>query len=204
MTATAKRAYHLARIFKEKGSKVVFGGIHASVMPEKAIKYGDAVVIGEAESSWPNLVEDFRQNTLKKYYHVKEPNLSKAPLPKRDSRIDRSVLGIKWPGFYTTKGCPYDCEFCSVSSVYDKKIRTLPTPLVIKDIENANSKVFLSLDDNVAANPQYAKSLFKEMTHLNIEWGGQSTVRIAKDDELLQLCRKSGCRGFLLDWNQCL
>jgi len=194
MTATAKRGYHLARIFKEKGSKVVFGGIHASVMPEEAINYGDAVVIGEAEGSWPNLIEDFKQNSLKKYYENKEPDLSKAPLPKRDSRIDRSVLGLKWPSFYTTKGCPYDCEFCSVSSIYGRKIRHLPIPLVIKDIENADSKVFLSLDDNIAANPKYAKNLFKEMAHLNIEWGGQSTVSIAKDDELLQLCRKSGCR----------
>ncbi|UCF71620.1 MAG: radical SAM protein, partial [candidate division WOR-3 bacterium] len=105
---------------------------------------------------------------------------------------------IKWPGFYTTKGCPYDCEFCSVSSVYGRKIRNLPIPHVIKDIENAHSKVFLSLDDNVAANPKYAKSLFKEMAHLNIEWGGQSTATIAKDDELLQLCRESGCRGLFV------
>ncbi|GAI17737.1 unnamed protein product [marine sediment metagenome] len=198
MTATAKRGYHLAKTFKEKGSKVVFGGIHASVMPEEAINYGDAVVIGEAESLWPNLIEDFKQNTLKRYYQSKEPDLSTAPLPKRDSRIDRSVLGIKCPGFYTTKGCPYDCEFCSVSSIYGKKIRTLPISLVIKDIENANSKVFLSLDDNVTANPKYAKSLFKEMAHLNIEWGSQCTVTIAKDDELLQLCRKSGCRGLFI------
>jgi len=198
MTATAKRGYHLAGKFKENGCKVVFGGIHASVMPEEAIKYGDAVVIGEAESSWSYLIEDFRQNSLKKYYQNKEPDLSKAPLPKRDSRIDRSVLGIKCPGFYTTKGCPYDCEFCSVSSVYGKKIRTLPIPLVIKDIENANSKVFLSLDDNVTANPKYAKNLFREMSHSNIEWGGQCTVTIARDDELLQLCRKSGCRGLFV------
>jgi radical SAM superfamily enzyme YgiQ (UPF0313 family) len=198
MTATAKRGYHLAKIFKENGSKVVFGGIHASVMPEEAIKHGDAVVIGEAESSWLNLIEDFNQNALKKYYHVEEPDLSKTPLPKRDSRIDRSVLGIKWPGFYTTKGCPYDCEFCSVSSVYGRKIRNLPIPHVIKDIENARSKVFLSLDDNIAANPKYAKNLFKEMARLNIEWGGQSTVTIAKDGELLHLCRKSGCRGLFI------
>ena len=198
MTATAKRGYHLAGMFKEKGSKVVFGGIHASVMPEEAINYGDAVVIGEAESSWPNLIEDFKRNSLKKYYQSKEPDLSKAPLPRRDSRIDRSVLGVKWPGFYTTKGCPYDCEFCSVSSVYGRKIRHLPIPLVIKDIENADSRVFLSLDDNVAANPKYAKSLFREITHLNIEWGGQCTVTIANDDELLQLCRESGCRGLFI------
>ena len=198
MTATAKRGYQLAQIFKAQGSKVVFGGIHASVMPEEAINYADAVVIGEAEGSWPNLIEDFKQNSLKKYYESKEPDLSKAPLPKRDSKIDRSVMGIKWPGFYTTKGCPYNCEFCSVSSVYGRKVRHLPIPLVIKDIENAHSKVFLSLDDNVAADSKYAKDLFKEMARLNIEWGGQSTVSIAGDDELLQLCRKSGCRGLFI------
>jgi radical SAM superfamily enzyme YgiQ (UPF0313 family) len=198
MTATAKRGYHLAGQFREKGSKVVFGGIHASIMPEEAITYGDAVVIGEAEGSWHTLVEDFKQNRLQKYYQNKEPDLATVPLPKRDSKIDRSVLGIKWPGFYTTKGCPYDCEFCSVSSVYGKKIRTVPIPLVIKDIINADSRVFLSLDDNVVANPRYAKNLFREMAHLNIEWGGQSTVTIARDDELLQLCRRSGCRGLFI------
>jgi radical SAM superfamily enzyme YgiQ (UPF0313 family) len=198
MTATAKRSYQLAKIFREKGSKVVFGGIHASVMPEEAIKFGDAVVIGEAEGSWSNLVDDFKQNTLKKYYQSKEPDLSTAPLPKRDSRIDRSVLGVKCPGFYTSKGCPYDCEFCSVSNVYGKKIRTVPIPHVIKDIENSNSKIYLSLDDNVVANPKYAKELFREMAPLNIEWGGQCTVTIAGDDELLQLCWKSGCRGLFI------
>jgi len=198
MTATARRGYHLAKTFKERGSKVVFGGVHASVMPEEAINYGDAVVVGEAEGSWPNLVEDFKLSTLKRYYRSIEPDLSTSPLPKRDFKIDRGVLGISWPGFYTTKGCPYDCEFCSVSNVYGKRIRTVPIPLVIKDIENANSKVFLSLDDNVVANPKYAKSLFKEMAHLNIKWGGQCTVTIAKDDELLQLCRNSGCLGLFI------
>jgi radical SAM superfamily enzyme YgiQ (UPF0313 family) len=155
-------------------------------------------VIGEAEGIWPTLVEDFKRNTLKKYYKSIEPDLSTAPLPKRDAKIDRSVWGVKWPGFYTTKGCPYDCEFCSVSNVYGKKIRTLPIPLVIKDIENANSKLYLSLDDNIVANSRYAKNLFQEMVHLNIEWGGQCTVTIAKDDELLRLCRRSGCRGLFI------
>jgi radical SAM superfamily enzyme YgiQ (UPF0313 family) len=198
MTATAKRGYHLAGQFREKGSTVVFGGIHASIMPEEALKYGDAVVVGEAEGSWHTLVEDFKQNALKKFYKSKEPDLSTVPLPKRDSKIDRSVLGIKCPGFYTTKGCPYDCEFCSVSNVYGKKIRTVPIPLVIKDIENADSKIYLSLDDNVVANPKYAKALFREMAHLNIQWGGQCTVTISEDDELLQLCQKSGCRGLFI------
>lgn len=198
MTANAPRAYRTARRFKENGSKVVFGGIHASVLPEEALSHGDAVVIGEAENTWPDLIEDFRNNSLKKLYQSKAPDLSKAPLPKRNMRIDKSVLGYQWPGFYTTKGCPYSCEFCSVSNVYGRKIRNLPIPLVIQDIENAKSKIFLSLDDNIQANPKYAAELFKAMAHLNIKWGGQCTVRIADNRELLELCYASGCRGLFV------
>jgi len=198
MTATAMRGYRLAKAFRDKGSTIVFGGIHASVMPEEAIRYGDAVVIGEAENSWPALIEDFKKNSLKKFYKSEAPDLAKAPLPKRNMKIDKKVLGYRWPGFYTTKGCPYNCEFCSVSNVYGRKIRHLPIAAVIKDIENAKSKIFLSLDDNIAANPAYAKNLFKAMSHLNIKWGGQCTVKIADNKELLKLCFESGCRGLFI------
>ena len=198
MTATAKRGYQSAKTFKEKGSTIVFGGIHASVMPEEAINYADAVVIGEAENSWPILIKDFKNNSLKKFYKHTQPDLTHVPLPKRNIKIDRKILGYKWPGFYTTKGCPYDCEFCSVSSIYGRKIRHRPIPLVVKDIENAKSKFFLSLDDNVAANPKYAKDLFRALARLKIEWGGQSAITIAKDKELLKLCHKSGCRGLFI------
>ncbi len=198
MTATAKRGYHLAKTFKEKGSKIVYGGIHASVMPEEAINYGDAVVIGEAEESWPMLIEDFKNNSLKAFYRSPPSYLTKAPLPKRTIKIDRSILGYKWPGIYTTRGCPYNCEFCSVSDVYGRKIRHLPIPLVIKDIENAESKFFLLLDDNVAADPKYARDLFQTLAPLKIEWGGQSTIAIARDSHLLRLCQKSGCQGLFI------
>ncbi len=198
MTATAKRGYHLAQKFKQTGSTVVFGGIHASVMPQEAIKYGNAVLIGEAEGSWPQLIEDFKNNSLKKFYKSSASYFTKGHLPKRNIGIDRSILGYKWPGFYTTRGCPYNCEFCSVSDVYGKKIRHLPIPFVVRDIENANSKIFLLLDDNVAADPKYAKELFEALAPQKIEWGGQSTINIAQDSQLLKLCQKSGCRGLFI------
>jgi len=198
MTATAKRGYRLAKKFKEHGSTVVFGGIHASVMPEEASNHGDAVLIGEAEDSWPMLIEDFKNNSLKRIYKSPPCLLPKAPLPKRNIDIDRSILGYKWPGFYTTRGCPYNCEFCSVSDVYGRKIRHLSIPLVIKDIENAKSKIFLLLDDNVVADRKYAKDLFEALAPLKIEWGGQSTISIAQDSQLLKLCHESGCRGLFI------
>ncbi|MGQ9817075.1 MAG: B12-binding domain-containing radical SAM protein [bacterium] len=198
MTANAPRGYKIAQRLKEKGTKVVFGGIHASVLPNEALRYGDAVVIGEGEGIWKTVLYDFKHNQLKKIYRPGPFELDRSPLPRRDLKLEPVILGFKWPGFFTTRGCPYNCEFCSVSDVFGRKIRHLPIPHVIKDIENAGSKIFLNLDDNVVGNPKYAKELFQALAPLKIQWGGQSTINIARDKELLNLCCKSGCRGLFI------
>ncbi len=198
MTANAPRGYKLAKILKEKGTKVIFGGIHASVLPEEALNYGDAVVIGEAEGIWSKVIEDFKRGQLERIYRPGPFDMSKSPLPRRDLNLEPVILGYKWPGFFTTRGCPYNCEFCSVSDIFGKRIRHLPIPLVIKDIENSGAKIFLNLDDNVVGNPRYARELFRALAPLKIEWGGQSTISIANDRELLKLCAKSGCRGLFI------
>lgn len=198
MTANAPRGYKIAKRLKEKGTKVVFGGIHASILPAEALRYGDAIVIGEAEGVWKVVLDDFKNNQLKKIYRSGAFDLNKSPLPRRDLKLEPVILNFKWPGFFTTRGCPYNCEFCSVSDVFGKKIRHLPIPHVIKDIENAGSKIFLNLDDNVVGNPKYAKELFKALAPMKIQWGGQSTINIARDQELLNLCYKSGCRGLFI------
>jgi radical SAM superfamily enzyme YgiQ (UPF0313 family) len=168
------------------------------VLPKEAISHADAVVIGEAEGSWPALVENFRKNSLKKFYSSHPVDLAKAVLPRRDLGIDKRILGLRWPGIYTTRGCPYNCEFCSVSEVYGRKIRHLPVSRVIEDINNAKSKIFIFLDDNVVADPKYSKNLFQALAPMNIQWGSQSTIKIAQDDELLKLCRLSGCRALFI------
>lgn len=198
MTANAIRGYSIAKSLKEKGTKIVFGGIHASVLPDEALKYGDAVVIGEAEGVWHKVIDDFKNGQLKKIYRSEPFDLNRSPLPRRNLKLEPVILGYKWPGFFTTRGCPYNCEFCSVSDIFGKKIRHLPVPYVVKDIENAGSKIFLNLDDNVVGNPKYALELFQALTPLKIEWGGQSTINIARDDELLKWCYRSGCRGLFI------
>jgi radical SAM superfamily enzyme YgiQ (UPF0313 family) len=198
MTANAPRGYRIAQRLKEKGTKIIFGGIHASVLPDEALKYGDSVVIGEAEGIWHKVIEDFKNGRLQKVYRPGPFDLSRSPLPRRDLNLEPVILGYKWPGFFTTRGCPYNCEFCSVSDIFGRKIRHLPIANVIKDIENAKSKIFLNLDDNVVGNPKYAKELFQALAPLKIEWGGQSTINIASDKELLKLCYKSGCRGLFI------
>jgi len=129
MTATANRTYQLSDMFRKRGSKVVLGGIHPTILPQEAIEHADAVVIGEAEGCWADVINDFRKSNLQKFYHVPEPDLSKLPFPRRDFRIDKALFNCV--GLLTTRGCPYACEFCSVTDFYGRKIRHRPVSRVV-------------------------------------------------------------------------
>jgi radical SAM superfamily enzyme YgiQ (UPF0313 family) len=191
MTATANRSYELAERYKQKGSRVVLGGIHPTILPEEAVQHADAVVIGEAEGCWADVVDDFRKNRLRRIYRAPAPDLSKYPAPRRRLGIDKTLFGCV--GLVTTRGCPYACEFCSVTDFYGGKIRHRPVSTVVEDIKQSGSKTFLILDDNVAGHPEYSKELFEALIPLGIRWVGQSSLSLAKDKAMLDLCRRSGC-----------
>ena len=191
MTATAPRAYQLADYFRLRGSKVVLGGIHATVLPDEAIQHADAVVIGEAEGKWDRVIEDVRRGTLQRFYRGPYPDLAQYPLPRRDLGIDKTIFHAL--GLETTRGCPYACEFCSVTDYYGRHIRHRPVSMVVEDVKRSGSKFFMITDDNVTGHPQYSKQLFRALAPLGITWGGQSSIRLAQDRELLKLCKKSGC-----------
>src|SRR4030043_916561 len=191
MTATANRSYQLSDMFRQRGSKVVLGGIHPTILPQEAIQHADAVVIGEAEGCWTDVINDFKKENLQKFYHVPEPDLSKYPFPRRDFHIDKALFNCV--GLLTTRGCPYGCEFCSVTDFYGRKIRHRPVSMVVEDIKRSGSKTFLILDDNVAGHPEYSKELFEALGPLDIKWVRQSSMSLAKDKEMLKLCRLSGC-----------
>ncbi len=191
MTATANRSYELSDRFRQRGSKVVLGGIHPTILPQEAIQHADAVVIGEAEGCWADVINDFKKKNLQKFYHVPEPDLSKFPFPRRDFHIDKALFNCV--GLVTTRGCPYACEFCSVTDFYGRKIRHRPVSRVVEDIRQSGSKTFLILDDNVTGHPEYSKKLFEALIPLGIRWIGQSSISLAKDKEMLKLCRLSGC-----------
>jgi len=191
MTATANRSYQLADRYRQKGSIVVLGGIHPTILPQEAIQHADAVVIGEAEGCWGGVIDDFKKGRLQKFYHVPEPDLAKFPFARRDFHIDKALFNCV--GLVTTRGCPYACEFCSVTDFYGRKIRHRPVSMVVEDIKQSGSKTFLILDDNVAGHPEYSKELFEALIPLDIKWVGQSSMSLAKDKEMLKLCRLSGC-----------
>lgn len=191
MTATANRSYQLSNMFRQRGSKVVLGGIHPTILPQEAIQHADAVVIGEAEGCWANVINDFKNRKLQKFYHEPEPDLSKFPFPRRDLHIDKGLFNCV--GLVTTRGCPYACEFCSVTDFYGRKIRHRPVSMVVEDVKRSGSKTILILDDNVTGHPKYSKELFEALIPLGIRWVGQSSISLAKDKEMLRLCRLSGC-----------
>jgi radical SAM superfamily enzyme YgiQ (UPF0313 family) len=194
MTVAAPRAYELSEVFRKKGAKVVLGGIHPSVMPEEAIAHCDSVVIGEAEGCWEELIDDFKQNRLKRIYRSLNSDLSRFPIPK----LDHNHTPFRVTPIFCTRGCPYACEFCSVTDLYGKKLRHRPITSIVKEIATRDSKKFFFLDDNIIGDVRFAKELFTALSDLKIRWVGQASISLAKDKALLDLARESGCAGLFI------
>ncbi|MBN2612479.1 MAG: B12-binding domain-containing radical SAM protein [Bacteroidales bacterium] len=196
MTANAPRSYEIAREFKKRGKTVILGGVHPTILPDEAIQHADSVVIGEAEGVWEQLLHDFEFGILQKRYHNPQPDLSQY-VPKNFKRLAQKRLFDIIP-IMTTRGCPYNCEFCCVTDLFGKKIRHIPVENVVKDIQESGAKNFMFLDDNIIGQPRYAKELFRAIKPLKIKWVGQASISLVKDSELLQLAADSGCKALFI------
>lgn len=193
MTANAPRAYELCQEFKKRGKTVVLGGVHPTILPDEALQHADSVVVGEAEGVWETLLKDFQSNNLKIKYHNPVPELKKY-VPKDFSKIIKKRLFNLIP-IMTTRGCPYNCDFCCVTNLFGKKIRHIPIENVVRDIKESGAKNFIFLDDNIFSHPKYAKALFKAIKPFKIKWVGQASVSLlVRDKELMQLASESGCK----------
>lgn len=199
MTSTAPRAYEIADKFRERGVPVILGGIHATALPQEASLHADTVVLGEAEGVMNDVINDFKIGKLKRFYQATErPSLVDLPLPRWDL-LNGSKYYTEVNMVQTTRGCPFNCSFCSVSDFFGQTYRTRPIPDVVREIKQLNSRTPLFIvDDNVAGRPVYARELFKALIPLNIRWFGQSSVLIARDEELLRLAARSGCLGLFI------
>ncbi len=193
MTANAPRAYELCREFKRRGKTVILGGVHPSILPDEALQHANCVVVGEAEGVWEILIKDFQNNSLKRKYHDPIPDLGKY-VPKNFSKMIKKGFFNLIP-VMTTRGCPYNCDFCCVTNLFGKKIRHIPIENVVRDIQESGSKNFMFLDDNIIGHPKYAKELFRAIKPLRIKWVGQASISLLTgDDELMQLAAESGCK----------
>jgi radical SAM superfamily enzyme YgiQ (UPF0313 family) len=200
MTCQIPRAYELCKIFKERGITTVLGGSHPSLLPDESRQHADSVLIGEAEEVWLQMLEDFKSGSLKPAYKAGLVDIKALPFPRRDLlRLDQYQQ--RFHTLQTTRGCPFDCEFCSVTTLFSRSYRTRPSDHVIKEIETVlanaqgrRNRRFFFVDDNIVANPRYAKELFRKLIPLRIQWASQGTITtFTKDDELLDLAKRSGC-----------
>jgi radical SAM superfamily enzyme YgiQ (UPF0313 family) len=197
MTAMAQRAYDIADHFRGRGAKVVLGGMHPTALPDEGLSHADAVVIGEAEELWSPLLDDVASGTLRQVYKGDRfPPMEKIPIPQRD---------LFQPGAYmttncvqATRGCPYGCDFCTVTEFFGGKFRLRPIDKVVQEVERLPGKFVVFVDDNITGHRKYAKELFKALAPLGKKWGSQTTLNMADDTELLALAAGSGCSSMFV------
>src|SRR4030066_1669373 len=201
MTDLALKAYHIADAYRQKAVEVVSGGIHPTVLPDEALEEAAAVVVGEAGGVWPRLVSDAASGQMQRIYRAgKLTDLQGLPKPRRDLLPGTQYQGFtRIPiGVETSRGCPYDCEFCCIGQPLGQQYRVRPVPEVIAEIESIDSPHLFFVDDSLGLNRNVAKKLFTEMIPLRRRWLAQGTVSLAQDGELLRLMRRSGGLGLLI------
>ena len=187
------RTIDIANKFKELGKTVILGGYMVSLMPEEAQKYCDAVMIGDSEETWGEMIEDYRNGTLKKVYKKKLTKLE-TPLPKYELILNKKI-GNFLP-VQAGRGCPKTCSFCSIYCLYHGQYLRREIPDVIRDIKRIKElgfKQFLLLDDNLFSNRDYALALCAEIKKLKMKWMTQCSIDISKDEELLKVVAEAGC-----------
>jgi radical SAM superfamily enzyme YgiQ (UPF0313 family) len=197
-TYTARRSYQIASEYRRRGVPVVMGGFHPTLCPDEVSHYAESVVVGEAEETWPRLIDDFRHGRLEPVYRAaSRPSL-------RGIRPDRSIfhgkrylpIGLVEAG----RGCHFRCEFCAVQSVFKNTQTRRPLDDVIAEVSSVrgNRRLFFFVDDNITSNLAEAKNFFRALAPLNIRWVSQSSINAAHDEEFLDLLVRSGCQGVLI------
>lgn len=199
ITGTAPRAYELAAHFRAQGKTVVLGGPHVTLMPEEATGHADAICVGYAEDSWPELLRDHARGALKPaYYQQPDFSLDRSDMPfARRDLFDRGSF-LTQAVFEATRSCAHDCEFCVAPAAWGRKQYQKPVDWVINDIRQFGQKQLIFVDLNLISDRQYARELFTRLIPLNVQWFGLSTVLLAHDRELMELVARSGCKGLLL------
>ena len=202
LTPTSVPGYRIAEGLRARGIKVVFGGMHASALPDEAKLHGDAVVIGEAESVWGEVLSDFRAGRLKNFYHGKQIALDDLPTPLYGLLKDNHQFRI----VNTSRGCPYNCTFCSVKPFFGAKIRFRPIDEVVRDVHAIPEKMYINGDENIwwSGKAQRAIDLFTALRGSRKKWmgfGSLGPVLSPQGSRMLNTARESGLLSLWVGWD---
>jgi radical SAM superfamily enzyme YgiQ (UPF0313 family) len=208
-TSCVTYAYEVARRFRERGKRVILGGIHASLRPDEALQHVDCVVTGEAETVWPSVVRDLEAGALKPRYDAQGfPPMAEIPVPTWDKSDASQYL---FHQIQTTRGCPFRCRFCSVPDISGQDFRFKPVERVVAELRAlpkargpiAKGKPLYVVDDNFISRTRYTKELLRAMAPLAREgvipsWSAETTLNVASDEEMLDLFRDAGCSTLII------
>jgi radical SAM superfamily enzyme YgiQ (UPF0313 family) len=196
-TASVNRAYEISGLYRKKGTPTVIGGIHASMMPDEAQRFCDTVVIGEAEDVWPKVLEDFESGRLQQQYRGSWASLDTLPLPRRDILRNSHY---QWGSIQTSRGCPMNCTFCSVTAFNGRRFRRRQLGAVVEELEQIPQKKVLIADDNIIGygkqDMEWTRAFFARILEKGIKkvLFAQASILFGEDRDLIRLAARAGLR----------
>lgn len=195
-TFTALRAYKIARQFRARGIPVVMGGYHVTLIPDEAAEEADAIILGDAEPVWHEVLADARAGCLKPVYRGNGRRALSGLRYRREIYAKYKYQHITLVEF--ARGCNFKCDFCSITAFHQASQNHRPAREVADEMRATGSDRFFIVDDNIVSQPARMRELCEAMIPLGINWVGQASIHIASDDRLLELMAESGCRGVLI------
>jgi radical SAM superfamily enzyme YgiQ (UPF0313 family) len=196
-TYTARRAYQIASEYRRRGVPVVMGGFHATLCPQEVSQYCESIVLGEAETLFPVVVDDYRHGRPQRVYRSSQrPKLTVSP--DRSIFTGKRYLPIRLVEF--ARGCRFQCDFCAIQSFFAATHNHRPVEDVVREIQRVRrvGQMFFFIDDNFTSSLKEAKELMRALIPLRIRWVSQSAINVGFDGEALELMRRSGCQGMLV------
>jgi len=195
-TFTARRAYEICGEYRRRGVRVVIGGMHAGLAPDEAAGHADAIVTGDAEFVWADLLRDAERGTLRPRYDCSIGIPHPDSFPRREIYGGRKYLPISLLQF--GRGCTSQCDYCATGAYSRGSFHWRNVDRVIEEIATQNRRYLFFVDDNIVANPAAAKVLFRELASLKVRWVSQASINMTEDAELMELMTRSGCLGHVI------